>query len=136
MVSIGWVTRARHVPKPWGHEVHFASVPGLYCGKTLHIGAWHALSLQLHEHEDETIAVYAGRLKLEIGPTPADLDHIELQPGDTVHIPVGTVHRLIAVEDSIVLEASTPELDDVVRFEDRYGRGSVQALPSSLTPPR
>jgi mannose-6-phosphate isomerase len=125
MVSIDWVSPARHVQKPWGHEVHFALVPGLYCGKTLHIGAGDALSLQLHERKGETISVYAGRLKLEIGPTPAQLDHIELRPGDTVHIPAGTVHRLTALEDAIVLEASTTELDDVVRFEDRYGRVKV-----------
>jgi mannose-6-phosphate isomerase-like protein (cupin superfamily) len=132
MVSIDWVTPARHVPKPWGHEEHFAFALGLYCGKTLHISAGHALSLQLHERKDETIAIYAGRLKLEIGPTPAHLDHIELHPGDTVHIPPGTVHRLTALEDTIVMEASTTELDDVIRLEDRYGRGKVQTLPSRL----
>ncbi len=132
MGGIDWVTRVRHVPKPWGHEVHFALVPGLYCGKTLHIGAGHALSLQRHERKDETIAIYAGRLKLEIGSTPAYLDHIELHPGDTVHIPPGTVHRLIALEDSIVMEASTTELDDIIRLEDRYGRGNVQTFPFPL----
>jgi mannose-6-phosphate isomerase len=127
MVRIDWVTRARYVPKPWGHEEHFALVPGLYCGKTLHISAGHALSLQLHERKDETITIFAGRLKLEIGPTPVQLDHIELHPGDTVHIPPGTVHRLTALEDTIVMEASTTELDDVIRMEDRYGRGSPDA---------
>src|SRR5947209_4047399 len=129
MASIGWVTPARHVPKPWGHEEHFAIVAGHYCGKTLHIRAGHALSLQLHRHKDETIAVHTGHLKLEIGPTLADLDHIELHPGDTVHIPPGTVHRMIALEDTIVLEASTSELDDVIRLEDRYGRETVQTVP-------
>lgn len=132
MASIDWVMPARHVPKPWGHEVHFALVPGRYCGKTLHIRAGHALSLQLHEHKDETIAVHTGRLKLEIGLTPANLDHIELHPGDTVHIPPGTVHRMTALEDTIVMEASTTELDDVIRLEDRYGRGTVQTFPCPL----
>lgn len=129
MACIDWVTLARHVPKPWGHEVHFALVAGHYCGKTLHIRAGHALSLQLHEHKDETIAVHAGRLKLEIGHSPAHLDYIELHPGDTVHIPPGTVHRMTALEDTIVMEVSTTELDDVIRLEDRYGRGTVQPSP-------
>jgi mannose-6-phosphate isomerase len=131
MADIHWVTRVRQVPKPWGHEEHFALVPGRYCGKTLHIRAGHALSLQLHEHKDETIAVHTGYLKLEIGHTRAALEHIELFPGDTVHIPPGTVHRMTAIEDTIVLEASTTELDDVIRLEDRYGRGTPQTCPSS-----
>jgi mannose-6-phosphate isomerase len=132
MTSIEWVNKVQHVPKPWGHEEHFALVPGRYCGKTLHIRAGHALSLQLHEHKDETIAVYTGYLKLEIGPTPAALDHIELLPGDMVHIPPGTVHRMTALEDTIVMEASTTELDDVIRLEDRYGRISPQVSTTAL----
>lgn len=132
MACVDWVTPARHVPKPWGHEVHFALVPGLYCGKTLHIRAGHALSLQLHEHKDETIAIHAGLLILEIGPSPTDLDYIELHPGDTVHIPPGTVHRMTALEDTVVMEVSTTELDDVIRLEDRYGREPVQAFPYPL----
>jgi mannose-6-phosphate isomerase len=132
MVSTNWITPVRYIPKPWGHEEHFALVLGRYCGKTLHIRAGHALSLQLHKHKDETIAVYIGHLKLEIGPTPADLDHIELHPGDTVHIPPGIVHRMTAVEDTIVMEASTTELDDVIRLEDRYGRSTVQMFSSPL----
>jgi mannose-6-phosphate isomerase len=68
MASIDWVTPTRNVPKPWGHEEDFVLVTGQYCGKTLHIRAGHALSLQLHEHKDETIAVHTGHLKLEMGP--------------------------------------------------------------------
>lgn len=126
MASINWVTPTRHVPKPWGHEECFAFVPGRYCGKTLYIRAGHALSLQLHEHKDETIAVHTGHLQLEIGSSTANLDHIELHPGDTVHIPPGTVHRMTAIEDTIVMEASTTELDDVIRLEDRYGRATFR----------
>jgi mannose-6-phosphate isomerase len=106
MASVDWVTPARHIPKPWGHEEHFALVPGYYCGKTLYIRVGHALPLQPHEHKDETITEHIGHLKLEIGATPADLDHIELHPGDTVHIPPGTVHRMTALEDTIVIEDS------------------------------
>lgn len=76
--------------------------------------------------------MHTGHLTLEIGPTPADLDRIELRPGDTVHIPPGTVHRMTALKDTVVLEASTTELDDVIRLEDRYGRGTVQTFPSPL----
>jgi mannose-6-phosphate isomerase len=135
MARVDWVTPARHVPKPWGYEEHFALVPGRYCGKILHISAGHALSLQLHEAKDETIAVYTGSIELEIGRTQADLDHIELHPGDTVHIPPGTVHRMTALEDAIVMEASTTELDDVIRLEDRYGRVNCPDvyLPASVS---
>jgi mannose-6-phosphate isomerase-like protein (cupin superfamily) len=108
------------VEKPWGHEIHWART-NRYVGKILHVRQGHALSLQYHERKEETIYVQAGRVRFEIGTADA-LDVLELGPGDAVHVRPGTVHRMTALEDADLLEASTPELDDVVRLEDRYGR--------------
>ncbi len=109
------------VEKPWGYELHWAKTDR-YVGKVLHIQAGHALSLQFHRKKDETILLWSGRMRFEIdrGSGPQQLD---LEPGHSVHVAPGDVHRMIAVEDCDVFEVSTPELDDVVRLEDRYGRG-------------
>lgn len=125
MPKDAWVAIARRVDKPWGHEIHFALVDGKYCGKALHIDAGHALSLQYHERKEETVSVQTGRLQFEVGLTEADLESFELLPGESVHLLPGTRHRMTALEDTVVLEASTTELDDVVRLEDRYGRSST-----------
>lgn len=117
-----WVKRVNQVEKPWGYEVHFALVEGKYCGKALHVHAGHALSLQYHEQKEETVSVYSGRLLFEIGDSEDDLEQFELLPGEAIHLLPGTRHRMTALEDTIVLEASTTELDDVVRLGDRYGR--------------
>lgn len=117
-----WVHRAPRVDKPWGHEVHFALVEGKYCGKALHINEGHALSLQFHVQKEETVSVQSGRLLFEVGPSEGELESFELLPGESVHVRPGTRHRMTALEDTVVLEASTTELDDVVRLEDRYGR--------------
>jgi mannose-6-phosphate isomerase len=117
-----WVEAAIVVAKPWGHEVHFALVDGKYCGKTLHITAGHALSLQYHQHKEETISVQSGRLLFEVGASEDVMEVFELGPGESVHLTPGTRHRMTALQDTVVLEASTTELDDVVRLEDRYGR--------------
>jgi len=109
------------VDKPWGYELHWA-VTDRYVGKVLHIRKGHALSLQYHNRKDETILLWQGRLLFEIGDRQA-LDRRELGPGDRIHVPPGTVHRMTAMEDCDVFEVSTPDLDDVVRLEDRYGRG-------------
>lgn len=122
MSKDAWVVAAQRVDKPWGHEIHFALVDGKYCGKALHIGAGHALSLQYHELKEETVSVQSGRLHFEVGPSEDRLDAFELLPGESVHLLPGTRHRMTALEDTVVLEASTTELDDVVRLEDRYGR--------------
>ena len=108
------------VEKPWGYELHWAKTDR-YVGKVLHVNAGHALSLQYHNHKDETIFLWSGRLLFEIqeGET---LVKREMRPGESVHIMPRTVHRMTAIEDSDILEVSTPELDDVVRLEDRYGR--------------
>ena len=110
------------VDKPWGHEEVFALVEGRYCGKAIHVTAGHALSLQYHERKDEVIALQSGRARLEVGPSEEAMETFELAPGERVHLPPGVRHRITALTDVVLLEASTTELDDVVRLEDRYGR--------------
>ncbi len=122
MTKASWVSPVPRVEKPWGHEEHFALVDGRYCGKALHVNAGHALSLQYHEQKEETVAVQSGRLLFEVGDPGAPLESFELLPGEAVHLRPGTRHRMTALEDTIILEASTTELDDVVRLEDRYDR--------------
>jgi mannose-6-phosphate isomerase-like protein (cupin superfamily) len=109
------------VDKPWGHELIWAKTDR-YVGKILHIKAGEALSLQYHRVKDETIMVLTGRLRFEHfaeGEAPATT---ELGPRQPFHVTPGLRHRMIAIEDTDVLEVSTTELDDVVRLEDRYGR--------------
>ena len=109
------------VEKPWGYEIHWAK-SDRYVGKILHVAAGHALSLQYHEVKDETIYLHSGRVLFEIQQQGGALERRELRPGEAVHITPKTVHRMTALEDSDILEVSTPELDDVVRLDDRYGR--------------
>ena len=115
----GWFD-VRFVPKPWGHETIWA-VTEEYVGKVLHVKAGHALSLQYHNIKDETIFLWTGKLVLEI-QQGEELVKREMLPGESVHITPHTIHRMTAIEDSDIFEVSTPELDDVVRLEDRYGR--------------
>jgi mannose-6-phosphate isomerase-like protein (cupin superfamily) len=116
------VTPVRRVDKPWGHEEIFAFAEGLFCGKTLHVNAGESLSLQYHERKTETVSIWSGTARFEVGPSVDELETIELEKGQSLFLPAGTVHRLTAVTDVVVLEASTPEIDDVVRIDDRYGR--------------
>ncbi len=109
-----------HVEKPWGYELHWAKTDR-YVGKLIHVNAGHALSLQYHNLKDETIYLHAGRLLFEIQEGGA-LVKREMRPGERVHITPKTIHRMTAIEDSDIFEVSTPELHDVVRLEDRYGR--------------
>ena len=122
-----WVASTRIVPKPWGHEEIFARVPGGFAGKTLHVREGFALSLQYHERKDEVIALQSGAIRLEIGTSMDALEVVQLQPGDSVHVAPGTIHRMTAIVDSVLLEASTDDLDDVVRLDDRYGREGTSA---------
>ena len=108
------------VDKPWGYELHWAKTDR-YVGKVIHINAGHALSLQYHNIKDETILVWKGKLLFEI-QQDGQLTKHEVLPGERFHVTPGTVHRMTAIEDCDVIEVSTPELDDVVRLEDRYGR--------------
>lgn len=108
------------VDKPWGYELVWARTDR-YVGKILHVKAGHVLSLQYHNRKDETIFVWSGRILFERQEGDA-LVARELLPGEAVHVTPPTVHRMTALEDSDVFEVSTPETDDVVRLEDRYGR--------------
>ena len=114
-------TDVGRVEKPWGHELIWARTDR-YVGKILHVRAGHALSLQYHERKDETIHLLRGRMKFIVGTSPDRLEEIELVEGQSFHVTPGTIHRMVAITDVDMLEASTPELDDVVRLEDRYGR--------------
>jgi mannose-6-phosphate isomerase-like protein (cupin superfamily) len=113
----------KRVPKPWGYEIWWARTDR-YVGKILHVNAGAALSLQYHNVKDETIMVQSGRLLFETRgrDEPGDLRRSELGPGDVFHIAPGTLHRMTGITDCDLVEVSTPELDDVVRLEDRYGR--------------
>jgi quercetin dioxygenase-like cupin family protein len=108
------------VEKPWGYELHWAKTER-YVGKVIHVNAGHALSLQYHNLKDETIFLYSGKLLFEI-QEQGELRRREMSPGEFVHITPKTIHRMTAIEDSDIFEVSTPELHDVVRLEDRYGR--------------
>ncbi len=109
------------VDKPWGHELVWARTDR-YVGKILHVRAGHALSLQYHERKDETIHLLRGRMRFWVGPSIEALAEVDFPEGSSRRITPGTVHRMEAVSDIDILEASTPELEDVVRLEDRYGR--------------
>ncbi len=109
------------VDKPWGHELIWAHTDR-YVGKVLHIKAGEALSLQYHRAKDETVMVLRGRMRFEHFADGEAPQVTELEPMQPFHITPGLRHRMIAIEDTDVLEVSTPELDDVVRLEDRYGR--------------
>jgi mannose-6-phosphate isomerase len=117
-----WIGRPLWVEKPWGNEEIFALVPGRYCGKVLRVRAGQALSLQYHRCKEETIAVQSGRILLDVGAHESNMDKLEMTPGDVVHLPPRTRHRVTALTDAVLLESSTTELDDVVRLDDRYGR--------------
>jgi len=108
------------VEKPWGHEIIWAHTDR-YVGKILHIRKGECLSYQYHRVKDETIRVLSGILDLDL-ERDGEREKLRLAPDESLHIVPRMKHRMIAVEDCDVLEVSTPELDDVVRLEDRYGR--------------
>jgi mannose-6-phosphate isomerase len=117
-----WSFEPERVEKPWGHELIWA-LTELYCGKLLVVRAGHELSLQFHREKDESWYVLEGRAKLELaGPGEKSTSTEVVTAGAAFHITPGTVHRIHALEDTTVLEVSTPHLHDVVRLEDSYGR--------------
>ena len=117
-----FAVEVRKIDKPWGYELVFAATDR-YCGKVIFVRAGEQLSLQFHRSKDETIYVQSGRAKLELGRAgDAVLNEEVIQQGATFHFSPGTVHRVTALEDTTIFEVSTPQLDDVVRLEDRYGR--------------
>lgn len=111
----------RRVDKPWGYEVWWA-VTDRYAGKVLVVRAGHRLSLQYHERKDETCLLLSGELLLHSGPTVDDVAVEPLSPGATWRNEPGRIHTIEAVTDAHVIEVSSPELDDVVRIADAYGR--------------
>ena len=115
------IRKARKVQKPWGHEEIFAETDD-YVGKILFIRQGEALSLQYHEVKVETLRVLEGTLDLVTGTDVAHLETHRVGPETVFHIPPGTLHRMVAFTDCLLLEVSTNHLDDVVRLEDRYGR--------------
>ena len=116
-----------HVPKPWGHETIWAQ-SDRYVGKILHINAGHELSVQYHNKKDETIYLLSGQIVYRVQSPGRDaLDDVQLKIGESFRITPGTIHQMVALTDCDVLEVSTPELDDVVRLSDKYGREGTSA---------
>ena len=115
----------KRVEKPWGYEIIWAHTDS-YVGKILHINAGHALSVQYHETKDETVYLLSGELVYRVWQNDRPTD-VRLRVGQAFRITPHTVHQMEAVTDCDVLEASTPELGDVVRLSDRYGREGTSA---------
>jgi mannose-6-phosphate isomerase len=113
----------RRVEKPWGHELIWAHTDR-YVGKILHIRAGHALSVQYHERKDETVHLLSGEIiyRVQRAGDTREMDEVRLRAGESFRLAAGTIHQMEAVTDCDVLEASTPDLNDVVRLSDRYGR--------------
>jgi mannose-6-phosphate isomerase len=116
----------RRVEKPWGHELIWAHTDR-YVGKILVIETGKRLSLQRHEVKDESILVLSGRLELTIEGDDGAITVQELGPGDHRRVATGRIHRYAALERCELVEVSTPELDDVVRLEDDFGRRGTSA---------
>jgi mannose-6-phosphate isomerase len=114
-------TSPRKVDKPWGWELVWAEAEE-YVGKLLFVRAGESLSLQYHEVKDESWLVQDGRARLELGEVDGELETVEIAKGDAFRFRPRTVHRVTAVEDTLVIEVSTNHLLDVVRLADRYGR--------------
>jgi mannose-6-phosphate isomerase len=122
-----WSFDPRKVEKPWGWELIWAQTEA-YVGKILFVREGESLSLQYHVEKDESWYIESGRARVELGHTgEAMLDEAVISPGDALRFRPGTVHRVSALEDTTILEVSTPQLDDVVRLEDRYGREGTSA---------
>jgi mannose-6-phosphate isomerase len=129
-------SEVRVVQKPWGHETIWAHTDR-YVGKVLHIKAGQSLSLQYHNQKDETIHLLSGTMIYRVGTAdgrrqtagqlPPQLTVVELKAGESFRNEPGTIHQMEAVTDCVLLEASTPHLDDVVRLTDRYGREGTSA---------
>ncbi len=117
-----FASEQRKVEKPWGHELIWAATDD-YVGKLLVVKAGESISLQFHKVKDESWYVLEGRAELELGaPGQGVLSSEIVAAGSSFRFAPGTVHRVRAVEDTTIIEVSTPQLDDVVRLEDVYGR--------------
>jgi mannose-6-phosphate isomerase-like protein (cupin superfamily) len=111
----------RWIEKPWGYEIVWAETDR-YVGKILHVRGGESLSYQYHRVKDETIRILSGRMRFVTATPGGEREEREMAPGDVARITPGLRHRMEAIDDTDVLEVSTPELDDVVRLDDRYGR--------------
>jgi mannose-6-phosphate isomerase len=124
------IYKAQRQEKPWGHEQIYAAEDGKYVGKIIYVNAGGSLSLQYHEHKEETMSVISGTAEVQYGQVGGELTEVTFGPGDTIHLPAGTVHRVTAVTDIVFAEASTAPpgwREDVVRLEDAYGRAGTSA---------
>lgn len=124
------VYQAPKQDKPWGHEVIFAAIEGKYVGKIIYVNAGHSLSLQYHESKEETISVLSGDAMIVYGEIGGQLSEVKFGPGDTIHLPARSVHRVTAITDIVFAEASTAYpgwREDVVRLEDSYNRAGTSA---------
>ena len=121
-------TEVIRVAKPWGHETIWAYTDR-YVGKILHINAGHELSVQYHKRKDETIYLLSGHIVYRVQRDVNDdaLDDVQLKVGESFRITPGTIHQMVALTDCDVLEVSTPEVDDIVRLSDKYGREGTTA---------
>jgi mannose-6-phosphate isomerase len=117
---------AARVDKPWGYELRWA-ITDRYLGKLIHVRAGHKLSLQYHVQKDESIYISAGLLDLVLEDDSGQIHTHRLRPGMSARIRPGRRHRFVALEDTDILEVSSPEIDDVVRLEDAYGREGTSA---------
>ncbi len=111
----------RRIEKPWGHEVLWAETDE-YAGKILSVRAGEALSLHFHEERDKTLLLIRGQITLEVGAGVSSLAQVPVREGEAFRIRPGVLHRVTAQTDVEMMEVSTPELDDIVRIRDRYGR--------------
>ena len=111
----------RRTEKPWGYELLFAHTPK-YVGKIIFVKKGHRLSLQYHEEKDESMYIYQGKVKIEIEEADGGMTSHTVHPGHSIRISPHIKHRMEAIEDTTLFEVSTPELEDVVRVEDDYGR--------------
>jgi len=114
------------VSKPWGHETIWAH-SDRYVGKILHVNAGEELSVQYHNKKDETVHLLSGELVYRVQSDADLLEDVQLKLGESFRITPGTIHQIVALTDCDVLEVSTPELDDVVRLGDKYGREGTSA---------
>ena len=111
----------RKTEKPWGYELLFALTPK-YAGKVIFVKKGYRLSLQYHKEKEESMYLLQGRVKFSVQPQDGQIKETIGEPGYYLHLPPMTTHRIEALEDSTILEVSTPQLSDVVRLQDDYGR--------------
>ena len=112
---------AGRIDKPWGHELRWA-ITDRYLGKLIHVNKGHQLSLQYHVQKDESIFIASGLVDLVLEDEQGEVHVHRLRPGMSARVRPGRRHRFVGVEDSDIFEVSSPEIDDVVRLEDSYGR--------------